>query len=103
MDAAVADDAALGICPMQGLQLLEPAQEAPRDCKRKKSEAAEGDAQPCLLVKKLVLEHLRKQAPSLRCGGDFFEALNAAVKELLDMSVSRATANGRLTVRKCDL
>ena len=98
MDAAAADDAAL-----QGSQLLEPAQEAPRDCKRKKTEAADGDAQQCLLVKKLVVEHLRKQAPSLRCGGDFFEALNAAVKELLDMSVSRATANGRLTVKKCDL
>ena len=88
----------------QDAPVLEPAQEASRPTKRRKPADADGDAQPqSVLVKKVATDQLRKQHPAMRCGAGYMEALNVAVMELIDASVSRAVANQRMTVRDYDL
>lgn len=67
------------------------------------SGAATPDSLPMALVKKVIVEHLHKQVPPVRCGGGFIEALNAAALEIVDEAVSRAMANQRQTVKVCDL
>ena len=85
----------------ENVPVLEPALEAPRPAKRKKT-CTEGEAS-CVLVKKAVVDAIRAQNPAMRCGGGYLESLNASVLELVDASISRATANQRQTVRPCDL
>ena len=81
--------------------LLEPALEAERPAKRKKT-CSEGEVSS-VLVKKAVVDAIRAQSATMRCGAGYMEALNTSILELVDASISRATANARQTLRPYDL
>lgn len=52
------------------------------------------------LVVKSAVRNLLK---GMRAGGDFFKALDAHIAEEIKCAIARAKANGRKTVRACDL
>jgi len=56
-----------------------------------------------LVVQSKVKEFLQKKAKGMRVSGDFAEALSKKVEELVVEASKRAKANGRNTIRPCDL
>lgn len=52
-----------------------------------------------LVVKSAVKDVLKE----VRVGGDFLDALEKAVEGLVKKAAERAKANGRKTVKACDL
>ena len=56
-----------------------------------------------MVVQSKVKEFLQKKAKGMRVSGDFAEALSKKVEELVVEASKRAKANGRNTIRPCDL
>jgi hypothetical protein len=50
-----------------------------------------------------VKSSVRSQLKGMRAGGDFFKALDAFIANNLKEAIARAKANGRKTLRACDL
>lgn len=77
-----------------------PAKKATKKAATKKATAAaSSDVQ--LVVASRIKEAARNQ--EIRVAGDFGDAFNAKVNELLSAAVARAKGNGRGTVRPGDL
>jgi len=53
------------------------------------------------LVVKSAVKHAAPKG--MRMSGDFIKALDAVVAHKVDMAAKRAKANGRATMRPCDL
>ncbi len=45
----------------------------------------------------------RQAAKGMRVSGDFFEALDERIEDLIKEAMERAKENGRATLRPCDL
>lgn len=56
-----------------------------------------------LAVKSVVKKEIKKINRKARIGGDFWKALDERIKWKIKRAVQRAKANGRMTVRACDL
>lgn len=54
-------------------------------------------------MKEIVSGFEGPEKSAMRSASDLGEALNAKVKSILEEAVQRAAANGRSTVRPCDL
>lgn len=78
---------ALGACPEPGYP--------PAMAKRKRKTNTR------YAVLSAVKDHVAKKG--MRTGGDFIDALNDEIADLLDDAVERAKDNGRATVRASDL
>ena len=51
----------------------------------------------------LVVKNAVKKATKLRTSGDFIKALDKFVEETMKKAEVRCKANGRATIRPCDL
>jgi histone H3/H4 len=51
----------------------------------------------------VVKSAIRELVKDMRVSDSFFEGLNKAVEELVKRAVERAKANGRATLRDCDV
>jgi histone H3/H4 len=51
----------------------------------------------------VVKSAVRELVKDMRVSDSFFEGLNKAVEELVKRAVERAKANGRATLRDCDV
>ncbi len=51
----------------------------------------------------VVKSAIRELVKDMRVSDSFFEGLNKAVEELVKRAVERAKANGRSTLRDCDV
>jgi len=51
----------------------------------------------------VVRSAVRELVKDMRISDSFFEALDKAVEELIKKAVERAKANGRATLRDCDV
>jgi histone H3/H4 len=51
----------------------------------------------------VVKSAVRELVKDMRVSDSFFEGLNKAVEELVKRAVERAKANGRSTLRDCDV
>ncbi len=51
----------------------------------------------------VVRSKVRECCKGMRVSGDFFDALDKAVENLVKAAVKRAKANGRMTLKPADL
>lgn len=51
----------------------------------------------------VVKSAVKKSLKGFRASGDFFDALDKQITNMINCAVARAKANGRKTVRACDL
>jgi hypothetical protein len=62
-----------------------------------------GEAGVGLIVAKAVRCQLKSNDVAVHCGSDALPALNTAVSEIINAAVKRALANGRKTLKACDI
>ena len=51
----------------------------------------------------VVRSKVKEACKGMRCSGDFYEALDKTVKDMLGDAMRRAKENGRATIRPADL
>lgn len=55
-----------------------------------------------IVIESRVKEYAKEKQGAVKFSGDSVEALDKKVKELIDNAMSRAVANGRITVQSQD-
>lgn len=100
-------------CPNESTSTKPPAKKRQRKTKEVEStptpktitdeeKGVENNIVSTLIVAKAVRLHLKEMDTVMHCGADSLPALNAKIKEIIDLGAARARANGRRTVKAAD-